>query len=51
MTQREHRRLAANELLNTATWIYATTGDDFDDCMDEAANLLADLSEGENDAS
>lgn len=51
MTQREHRQDAERELLNTATWIYSATGGAFDDCMDEAANLLADLSEGENDAS
>jgi hypothetical protein len=47
MTQREHRRESERELLNTASWIYATTGQSFDDCINAAGELLAALSEGE----
>ena len=38
-----------DDLLNTAAWIYATTGADMDTCLNEAAELLASLSEGDLD--
>lgn len=36
-----------DDLLNTASWIYASTGADLETCLNKAADLLAALSEGD----
>ena len=40
---------AQQDLLSTATWIYHGTGASMDQCLNDAADLLAALSEGAND--
>ena len=46
MTQREHRQAREREFVETAKWVYETTGSDFGACLEEAALILEVPDEG-----